>query len=89
MKKVSPDKRRKVWESALTYQGFRNHKSYINRIYVKYTSEEDRMRTLADIYVYSRPDSSCLHFLDILYREDEFEATKELKSFMEKFGMRN
>ena len=88
MKEVTSNRIRKIWKSVLTYKGLSDHNLYINNIYAKYTREEDRMHTLASVYVYSRPESSCLHLLNILYSEGELKATKKLMSFLEQNGKR-
>ena len=86
MEKVTSDegRRREVWERVLKldYTDV-TLSSYLDEVYLKYSTAEEETHALADIYVNSRPDSSWQHLVQILYGESEMAAAKEAKSFLQ------
>ena len=92
MEKVTSDeeKRRKVWESILEWKlnilTTTTLSSYLDEVYTKYTTDEDKTHALADVYVNSRPESSWQHLVRTLYEEGELAAAKEAKSFLQQNG---
>ena len=87
MEKVTSDEesRREVWEDVLkwTYEFFTSTpESYLDEVYTKYTGD-GVTHTLADVYVYSRPESSWKHLLETLYDYGEMAAAKEAKTFLQ------
>ena len=59
MKKVTSDegRRRQVWAEVLECYGY-TLSSYLNEVYTKYTTDEEKTHALADAYINSRPESS-------------------------------
>ena len=75
-------RRRKVWERVLRW----NHvtpSSYLDEVYLKYSTAEEKTHTLADVYINSRSDSSWQYLVRTLYVESEMAAAKEAKSFIQ------
>ena len=89
MKKVTSDegRRREVWTEVLRCYIY-TPSSYLNEVYTKYTTDEEKTRVLADVYANSRPGSSWQHLVQTLYRESELAAAKEAKSFLQQNGRR-
>ena len=87
MEKVTSDegRRRKVWERVLTWD-YVTPSSYLDEVYTKYTTDEEKTHALADVYINSRPESSWQHLLLTLYNEGEVAAAKEAKSFLQHNG---
>ena len=88
MEKVTSDKgrRREVWERMLRRNyGFVGYtpSSYLDEVYLKYSTAEEKTHALADVYVNSRPESSWQHLVKILYNESEIAAAKEAKPFLQ------
>ena len=83
MEKVTSDegRRRKVWEGVLKL-GY-TPPSYLDEVYLKYSTAEEKTHALADIYVNIRPDSSWQHLVQTLYKESELAAAKEAKPFLQ------
>ena len=72
-----------MWEKVLEWEYDWDDvtpKSYLDEVYMKYTSDV-LTHTLADVYVYSRPESSWQHLLTTLYGHSEMAAVKEAKTF--------
>ena len=92
MEKVTSDegRRRKVWESVLKWEldifTITTQSSYLDEVYTKYTTDEEKTHALADVYVNSRPESSWQHLVQTLYGEGELVAAKEAKSFLQQYG---
>ena len=86
MKKVTSDegRRRKVWTEVLRWNCF--IPSYLDEVYTKYTTDEEKTHALADVYVNSRPESSWQHLVKTLYEESELAAVKEAKPFLQQNG---
>ena len=86
MEKVTSDegRRRKVWERVfkLDYSDV-TPSSYLDEVYLKYSTAEEKTHALADIYVNSRPESSWQHLVPTLYDESELAAAKEAKPFFQ------
>ena len=84
MEKVTSDKgrRRKVWEEVLRWN-YVTPSSYLDEVYLKYSTAEEKTHALADVYVNSKPDSSWQHVVQILYDESELAAAKEAKPFLQ------
>ena len=87
MKKLTSDKkkRRKVWGEVLEW-GYCIPNSYLDEVDTKYTTEKEKTNVLADVYINSRPESSWEHLVETLYRNNEFAAAKEAKSFLPQNG---
>ena len=87
MEKVISDeeRRRKVWKTMLKmdYVYDTLSSSYLDEVYLKYSTAEEKTRALADVYVNSRPRSSWQHLVQILYCESEMAAAKEAKPFLQ------
>ena len=80
MEKVTEDKRRRVWEKVLS-------KGAVEQIYSSHSSEEEKLRSCADIYVTCKPDSSWEKLVQRLYYEfGEMAAAKEAKGFLQQKG---
>ena len=85
MEKVTSDegRRRKVWEMVLRLSYWLvTPSSYLDEVYLKYSTAKEKTHALADIYVNSRPDSSWQHLVQTLYDEGEMAAAKEAKPFL-------
>ena len=84
MEKVTSDegRRRKVWDGVLGWD-YVTPSSYLDEVYLKYSTAEEKTYALADVYVNSRPGSSWQHLVQILYGESEMAAAKEAKSFIQ------
>ena len=89
MEKVTSDegRRREVWEGVLksgySYMYVTLPSSYLDEVYLKYSTAEEKTYALADIYVNIRPESSWQHLVQILYDESEMAAAKEAKPFLQ------
>ena len=59
---------------------------YIDEVYTKYTSGKEKLHSLADVYINSRPESSWEHLVQTLYDKGELAAAKEAKSFLQQNG---
>ena len=83
MEKLTSDEemRRKVWTEVLMFN-LVIPKSYLDEVYTKYTGD-GVTHTLADVYIYSGPESSWQHLLSTLYRNCEMAAAKEAKTFLQ------
>ena len=57
--------------------------SFLDEIYLKYSTAEEKTRALADVYVNIRPLPSWQHLLQTLYANNELEAAKEAKAFLQ------
>ena len=79
MEKVTVDKRRRVWEWVLK-------KEAVEEIYSSHSSEEEKLRSCADIYITCKPDSSWEELGRELYRYGEMAAAKEAKTFFQQKG---
>ena len=84
MEKVTSDegRRRVVWESVLRWN-YTTPSSYLDEVYIKYTSDEEKAHALADVYINSRPESSWQDLVRTLYWESELAAAKEAKLFLQ------
>ena len=78
--------RKKVWGRVLDLDGA-TPSSYLDEVYSKYTTAEEKTHALADVYVNSRPESSWQHLVKTLYAESELAAAKEAESFLQQNGM--
>ena len=92
MEKITSDeaRRREVWKSVLEQRLGRIYSapsSYLNEVYLKDTTAEEKTHALADVYINSRPGSSWQHLLQTLYARGEVAASKEAKSFLQQKGM--
>ena len=86
MDKVTSDegRRREVWEEVLKLDYMYNTlSSYLDQVYLKYSTAEEKTHALADIYVNIRPDSSWQHLVQCLYYKTELTAAKEAKPFLQ------
>ena len=79
VEKVTLKKRRRVWERVLG-------EGAVEEIYSSHSSEEEKLRSCADIYVTCKPDSSWEGFFRRLYDCDEMAAAKEAKAFLQQKG---
>ena len=88
MKKMTSDeeRRKKVWGKVLDLDGA-TPSSYLDEVYSKYTTAEEKTHALADVYVNSRPGSSWQILFQTLYDESELAAAVEAKSFLQQNGM--
>ena len=68
-----------MWRAVLEWDDG-TPESYLDEVYTKCTSDVVT-QTLADVYIYSRPESSWQHLLRTLYRHGEMAAAKEAKTF--------
>ena len=71
-----------MWKSVLWWKGA-TPSSYLDEVYSKYTTAEEKTHGLADVYINSRPESSCRHLHQALYAKCEMAAAKEAKSFLQ------
>ena len=87
MEKVTSDegRRRKVWEKVLQWN-YTTPSSYLDEVYTKCTTDEEKAHALADVYINNRPESSWQHLVQTLYGEAELAAAKEAKSFLQQNG---
>ena len=74
-----------MWERVLEWN-FITPSSYLDEVYLKYSTAEEKIHALADVYVNIRPDSSWQHLVRILYAESELAAAKEAKPFLQQNG---
>ena len=83
MEKMTPDegRRKEVWGRVLDLGGA-TPSSYLDEVYSKYTTAEEKTHALADVYVNIRPDSSWQHLFITLFAESEMVAAKEVKLFL-------
>ena len=58
----------------------------LEEIYQKYSTEEQRIRACADIYVNCHPHSSWTHLCQRLYAENEMTAARKAKTFIPQTG---
>ena len=79
MEKVAVDKRRRVWGSVLSWVA-------VEEIYSSHSSEEEKLRSCADIYATCKPDSSWEKLAQVLYDYGEMAAAKEAKAFLHQQG---
>ena len=84
MEKVTSDEgmRREVWEGVLGGK-YHTSSSYLDEVYLKYSTAEEKTHALADVYVNSKPDSSWQDLVQTLYDESELAAAKEAKPFLQ------
>ena len=74
-----------MWERVLEWD-YITPSSYIDEVYSKYTTAEEKTHALADVYVNSKPESSWQHLAETLYAQSELAAAKEVKSFLQQHG---
>ena len=88
MEKMTSDegRRKEVWGRVLDLDGA-TPSSYLDEVYSKYTTAEEKIHALADVYVNIRPGSSWQHLVITLYTESELAAAKEAESFLQQNGM--
>ena len=79
MEKVTVDKRRRVWESVLSW-------GVVDEIYSSHSSEEEKLHSCADTYVTCKPGSSWEEFVQKLLNCGEVVAAKESKAFLQHKG---
>ena len=79
MEKVTVDKRRRVWKKVLGEEA-------VEEIYSSHSSEEEKLRSCADIYVTCQYDPSWEHLVQKLYNCSEMAAAKEAKAFLQQTG---
>jgi hypothetical protein len=84
MEKVTSDEgmRRKVWEVVLELYST-SPSSYLDEVYSKHSTAEEKTHALADVYVNNRPGSSWQHLVQTLYDVNELAAAKEAKAFLQ------
>ena len=75
------EKRKKVWERVLDLDGA-TPSSYLDEVYSKYKTVEEKTHALADVYVNSRPGSSWQYLVQTLYAESELAAAEEAMPFL-------
>ena len=80
MEKVAVERRKEVWSVGIVPDPL------LVEIYEKYSTEEQRIRACADIYVNCRPDSSWTDLCQGLYRQNEMTAVKKAKTFIPQTG---
>ena len=87
MEKVTSDegRRRKVWERVLEWE-YITPSSYIDEVYLKYSTTKMKTHALADVYVNTRPASSWWDLVETLYGESELAAAKEAKPFLQQLN---
>ena len=85
MEKMTSDegRRRKVWERMLKCD-YGTPSSYLDEVYLKYSTAEEKTHALADVYVNIRPHSSWQDLIQILYDESELAAAKEAMPFLQR-----
>ena len=94
MEKVTSDegRRRNVWERVWEFEWRVSFMyttttttpfTYLDEVYTKYTTDEEKTHALADVYINSRPESSWQHLVQTLYGEGELAAVKEAKLFLQ------
>ena len=71
-----------MWERVLEWS-YITPSSILDEVYLKYSTTEEKIHALADIYVNSRPESSWQHLVQILYAENEMAAALEVKPFFQ------
>ena len=79
MEKVAVDKRRQAWEQILS-------RDAVKEIYSSHSSEEEKVRSCADIYVTCKPDPSWEELVQKLYNWGQMAAAKEAKAFIQQKG---
>ena len=79
MEKVTVDKRRQVWERVLNREA-------VKEIYSSHFSEEEKLRSCADIYTTCKPGPSWKELVGWLYDYGEMAAAKEAKAFLHQQG---
>ena len=85
MKKVTSDKRWRVWEKVLRWLEH-TPDSFLEEFHTKNTTYEEKAPILADFYINITPESSWKHLVKTLYGESELAAAKEAKSFLQQNG---
>ena len=87
MGKVTSDegRRREVWERVLRWD-YVTPSSYLDEVYLKYSTAEEKTYALAHVYVDIKPESSWQHLVLMLYVESEMEAVKEARPFLQQNG---
>ena len=87
MNEVTSDeeKRKKVWESVLEWDGD-VPESYLDEVESKYTTTREKTNDLADVYVNSYPEPSWKHIVRSLFINVELAAAKEAESFLQQNG---
>ena len=81
MEKVAVERRKEVWSLRDVVPV-----PQLNKIYQKYSTEEQRIHACADFYVNCRPDSSWTDLCHRLYWGNEMTAVKEAKSIIPQTG---
>ena len=74
-----------MWEEVLRGK-YITPTPYLDEIYTKYTTDEERTYALADVYVNGRPESSWQHLVETLYDKGEVAAAKEANLFFQQNG---
>ena len=80
-----------MWKSVLQWMDMDTFttttpSSYLDDVYTKCTTDEEKTHALADVYINSRPEPSWQHLVQTLYGEGELAAAKEAKSFLQQNG---
>ena len=81
MENVAVERRKEVWFKS----GIVPHPQ-LEKIYQKYSTEEQRIHACADIYVNFHPESSWTHLCERLYWEKEMTAVRKAKPFIPQTG---
>ena len=81
IEKVAVERRKEVWSRGDIVPDLQ-----LEKIYQKYSTEEQRVHACADIYVNCHPDSSWTHLHQGLYGWNEMTAAKKAKTFMQRTG---
>ena len=81
MENVAVERRKEVWSS-----GDIVPEPQLEEIYRKYATEEQRIHACADIYVNCCPDSSWTGLCESLYRMNEMNGARKVKTFIPQTG---
>ena len=81
MENVAVERREEVWSWSGIVPA-----PQLEKIYQKYSSEEQRIHACADIYVNYHPDSSWTHLCEGLYDLSEMTAARKAKTFIPQTG---
>ena len=81
MENVAVERRKEVWSRRDIVPG-----PELEEIYQKHSTEEQRIRACADIYVNCHPYSSWAYLCQILYDENEMTAVRKAKTFIPQTG---
>ena len=81
MEKVAVERRMEMWS-----RGDITLDLQLEKIYQEYSTEEQRIRACADIYINCRPDSSWTDLCQGLYVWNEMTAAKKAKTFIPRTG---